>query len=75
MFVTWAHGAGAGLGVSVFIFLFCEICGSSGTFSGDYDPAIKQKIFSDFVVKHVLNPDTVETGLSILVFPIGIQYS
>ena len=51
VFVANAHGANRGFGG--FRFGFGEVGGSSAAFSGDYNPAVKQVIFSKFVVRHI----------------------
>jgi hypothetical protein len=50
IFVANAHGANRGFGG--FLFGFGEICGSAATFSCDYDPAVKQIVFSKFIIRH-----------------------
>lgn len=69
MLVARAHGADVGCGLC--FFLFGEVGGSSAAFRGDYDPAVKQIIFSKFVVNHYGKlPCREKIGLGgILAFP------
>ena len=70
--VARAHGADVGCGLC--FFLFGEVGGSSAAFRGNYDPAVKQIIFSQFVVNHYGKlPCREEISLSgILAFPRNV---
>ncbi len=68
MLIAWTHWAGARLGL--LDSFFCEVSWSSGAFSGDDDPAVEQKVFSQLVVGHSRELlTTIVAQLSLLVFP------